>query len=244
MIFTRSYTEPPICEKEILRYAGCKSSDEELLQLSDVQKTVDECIEEVRQRVTYKVCYVQLPVTITENICDFGCIEVASKDLAKNLKGCKETILFAATIGVEIDRLIAKYSRISPTKALIFQAIGAERIEALCDAFCEDIEREYVQGTEESQRISFKPRFSPGYGDVPLETQKDIFKVLECSKKIGISLNDSLLMSPTKSVTAFVGLTVSGNEEDSGKVLKETGIKKKTTKCATCNNVECVYREI
>ena len=89
-----------------------------------------------------------------------------------------------------------KYSKISPVKALIFQAIGAERIEKLCDVFCKDIAKERKT----------KPRFSPGFGDLPLTIQKDIFAALDCGKNIGLSLTDSMLMSPTKSVTAIVGI--------------------------------------
>ena len=80
------------------------------------------------------------------------------------------------------------------------QALGAERIEALCDAFCDSLISE--------KGVLLRPRFSPGYGDLPLEVQKDIFSLLECHKRIGVSLNESLLMSPSKSVTAFVGLEV------------------------------------
>ena len=91
-----------------------------------------------------------------------------------------------------------KYSKISPSKALMFQALGAERIESLCDTFCNDMNNELG--------VRLKPRFSAGYGDLPLEVQKDIFRVLDCPRKIGLTLNDSLLMSPTKSVTAIVGI--------------------------------------
>ena len=51
-----------------------------------------------------------------------------------------------------------------------------------------------------------KPRFSPGFGDLSLENQKKIFSFLRCSQQIGLTLNDSLVMSPEKSVTAFIGL--------------------------------------
>ena len=80
----------------------------------------------------------------------------------------------------------------------MFQALGAERIESLCDTFCNDMNNELG--------VRLKPRFSAGYGDLPLEVQKDIFRVLDCPRKIGLTLNDSLLMSPTKSVTAIVGI--------------------------------------
>lgn len=192
VILSKTYTEPAFGEEEILRYAGCKEVDDKTYAL------MQSCVAEVKDKLTYKVCYRELPVTIDGEICNFGTFQLQSKNLARNLKGCEKVILFGATIGVGIDRLIARYGRIAPSKALMFQAIGAERIEALCDLFCADISKEY--GTE------LKPRFSPGYGDLSLAAQKDVFAILDCEKRIGLTLNDSLIMSPSKSVTAFVGL--------------------------------------
>lgn len=191
MIITKSYVQPSICEKEILRYAGCKGEVDEALKI-----LLQECLEEVLPKLSYKVCYMELPLVISKKVCDFGCMQIESKDLAKNLQGCEAVFLFAATIGVEIDRLIMKYSRIAPAKAVLLQAIGAERIEALCDAFCKEME---------SHNGKLRPRFSPGYGDLSMETQKSIFQLLDCSRNIGMTLNNSMLASPTKSVTAFVG---------------------------------------
>ena len=51
-----------------------------------------------------------------------------------------------------------------------------------------------------------RPRFSPGYGDLPIEIQKDIFRALDCPRRIGLTLNENLLMSPTKSVSAIIGI--------------------------------------
>lgn len=191
MISIKTYSAPPFCEKDILRYAGGDTSEETV-------KLVRECIAESSSLLKYKVCYRELKALITDEICDFGSFRLVSKNLARNLNGCKTVIVFAATVGIELDRLIAKYSRLSPAKALILQAIGAERAEALCDLFCIDIAKEY--------NTSARPRFSPGYGDLPLESQKDVFAVLDCERKAGITLNNSLLMSPSKSVTAFIGL--------------------------------------
>ena len=175
---TAFFEEPPINEREILRYMSSRGGEDELRPL------ISECLDELRGRLSYKVCHVE------------------SNDLAKNLSGCKETVIFAATIGVEIDRLIAKYSRLSPAKAFCYQAIGAERVEELCDGFCESVNEKLGAGGE-----MLKPRFSPGYGDLPLETQKMVFSLLDCPKRIGVTLGDSLLMSPSKSVTAFAGIT-------------------------------------
>lgn len=190
-ILTKTYSAPPINEKEILRYAGGIADDNTI-------KLLNECINEALDCITYKVCYCELPVKANGDLCDFGVFDVQSKNLATNLSGCNSAIIFGATVGIGIDRLITKYSHISPAKALMLQAFGAERIEALCDAFCNDI-----QNTLKTQ---LKPRFSAGYGDLPLDTQKQIFSLLNLPKNIGLTLNDSLLMSPTKSVTAFIGI--------------------------------------
>ncbi|MBQ5601557.1 MAG: Vitamin B12 dependent methionine synthase activation subunit, partial [Clostridia bacterium] len=95
-------------------------------------------------------------------------------------------------------------------------------IEALCDAFCADIKKEYNTGLE--------PRFSPGYGDLPLSAQKNIFAVLDPERRIGLTLNSSLLMSPSKSVTAFVGL-----------VSTE---KTSSNKCSLCEKTDCTLRGV
>ena len=53
--------------------------------------------------------------------------------------------------------------------------------------------------------LAVRPRFSPGYGDLPLALQREVFAALDCPRRIGLTLSDSLLMSPTKSVTALIG---------------------------------------
>ncbi len=188
----RNIETPPVNLKEVLRYAGCKEADENILKL------LDEALSEALPVLAFKVCFSEISVNISGDVCDFGVFSLSSKDLAKNLSGCQKVLIFGATLGVGIDRLITKYAKISPSKALMLQAIGAERIEALCDAFCKQVEIE--------KSVALRPRFSPGYGDLGLSVQADIINLLEASKKIGLTLNNSLLMSPTKSVTAFVGV--------------------------------------
>ena len=213
-VLTKNLSLPPVCEKEVLRYAGCRQPEE------GTEGLLSSCLQEAKSVITGRVCYTVLPVTVLEDTCDFGAFSVTSRHLAETLRGCEKTLLFAATVGVGLDRLIAKYSRISPAKALMLQAIGAERIEALCDAFSREFSHE--------QGVFLRPRFSPGYGDLPLSLQKEIFALLDCPRTIGLTLTDSLLMSPTKSVTAFAGLT----EEKAGDTIK----------CARCEKTDCVYR--
>lgn len=213
----KSYNPPPICEKEILRYAGVGNPD------SSVNQLVESALLEASPKLCYKVCYMEFPLSISGNLCDFGEFRVESNSLSKALDGCRNAVIFAATVGIELDRLIMKYSKLSPSKALMLQAIGTERIEALCDVFVKDFEEE--RGTR------LTPRFSPGYGDLSLSLQKEIFGRLGCEKRIGLTLNSSLLMSPTKSVTAIAGVTEKGNYQN-------------TNKCSRCDKKDCIYRGV
>lgn len=190
MVLTKSYSDIPVNIREVLRYAKAPGED----SLPGLQA----CIKECEKETSMKVCYDVLPITVTEAGVDFGFAYADSALLAKNLSGCESALVFAATAGIRLDRIIEKYNRISPSKALICNSYGAERVESLCDRFCKEIKEESGMGS--------RPRFSPGYGDLPLDFQREIFRYLSPEKNAGITLNDSLLMSPSKSVTAIMGL--------------------------------------
>lgn len=187
MSTVKTYDAPPLNRREILRYAGAKEETPELAAL------LDECLAEIGDSLCYKVAYAAYQPLYEEWSVDLGFAEVTSADLLKNLEGADAVIVFCATVGIGIDRLIAKYTRISPAKALLMEAIGNERVESLCDLFC-------------AEQNAAGPRFSPGYGDFPLEVQKDIFLALDCPRKIGVTLCENLLMTPQKSVTALLGI--------------------------------------
>ncbi len=213
-VLSKSFSDISICEKEILRYCGCNEPDSATIEL------LRKCLAEAEKKLCYRVCYLELDPCIENNLCDFGVCRFSSSDLAKALEGCHKAIVFGATLGAEFDRLITKYSRVSPSTAVMLQAIGTERIEALCDEFCRYISKE--------KGLCIGPRFSPGYGDLPLAVQTDIFTALDCERRIGLTLNGSLIMSPSKSVTAIVGLSSKNHPTES--------------KCKSCSNNSCEFR--
>ncbi len=86
--------------------------------------------------------------------------------------------------------------------AAIYQAAGAAYVEAVCDEVNLKIKEEAA-----ARGLFCRPRFSPGYGDLSLQYQKDLFRVLDITRNIAVSLSDSCLMTPSKSVTALVGLS-------------------------------------
>jgi len=196
MYVKRKTFTPKLCDKsEILRYAKCKDDND------SVNTLLTQCIDEAQNCLSFNVCYAEVPVKVENDLCDFGFASVKSLSLAKRLENCNNAVFFAATLGLELDRLIAKYSSVAPSKAVMLHAVGNERIEALCDCFCDFLKQE-----KEANAQITTTRFSAGYGDLSLDFQKDIFSLLNPQKYIGVTLNDSLLMSPSKSVTAIVGI--------------------------------------
>lgn len=213
VVYEKNYPPPKVNEREILRYAGVKGD------LPELSVLMRECLKEAETALSFKVCYAKFPLKKEADGIDLGFCKTSSKSLAVNLQNCSSFILFAATLGVGMDRLIAKYNLLSPTKALLFQAIGAERIESLCDEFNKEITEKYK---------NTRPRFSAGYGDFPLEAQREIFSALGCAKKIGVTLNESLLMSPSKSVTGIIGIADCEQNTRVG--------------CQRCEKIDCEFR--
>lgn len=214
--------------REIYRYLGYGAK----IPGEDVDVMIREVLAEltgaVQPRNVYKVyaCSASETAVVLEG--ETGTIVFESRNLAANLAQCKKVILIAATLGLGADKLLQKYEIVNMTKATITQACGAACIEAYCN-----ILQERICGEMSGGGVTFylRPRFSPGYGDLPLHYQKVIFGELECSRRIGLTLTDSLLMYPTKSVSALIGLTTNPQGCHIGR-------------CGDCDNTECEFREV
>lgn len=187
---------------ELFRYAGF--SKQKLSEISDTQMETlgKEAAAEVSAAMNCRAVYTKFPLQLTadEEII-FADRKIKSHNLAVNLKNCHSLVLFAATLGPSVDKLIQKTSRINAAKAVMLQAAGAMYIERYCDLL-----QDFFREEEAKENNELKPRFSPGFGDVPLDVQKIFFEILQCQKNLALTLNDSLIMSPEKSVTAFIGI--------------------------------------
>ena len=199
MIYVESASKQDffVAPHEILRDLGYEKQEPEPVVKAQLEAVTDEAIAALRCRACYCLCDIE---AIDDTI-DFGVFSVTSRDLARALFGCRQAFLFCATIGAGVDRIIAKYSRTKPSAAVMAQAAGAAAIESFCDFICHRItEKQW------NKHISLRPRFSAGYGDFSLSYQKEMFRVLDCTKHIGVSLTDSLMMTPSKSVSAVIGV--------------------------------------
>lgn len=186
---------PEIPITEVYRYLGIKGEIS-----NEIKNDISACIKEAEKVILPKACYMKVPVKITEDTVDLEVLNAKSKKLSLNLRNCEEAFLTGVTLGSGLDRLITRFSSLNPVKALYFQAIGTASIESVCDFLCENVLKEHTNK-------NLKPRFSPGYGDLSLDMQKEFLDILDCHRKIGLYLTDGGFMVPSKSVTAIIGIT-------------------------------------
>lgn len=110
------------------------------------------------------------------------------------------------------------------SRAVVLQACAAARIESYCNEINDKLKAEAAE-----EGLYLRPRFSPGYGDLPLSCQPDFCRVLEAEKTVGITLTESFLMMPSKSVTAVIGVS-----KIAAGCVKEG--------CEVCSNKNCLCR--
>lgn len=159
----------------------------------------EECIEELMKNVHCRYCFVKLPVSFsTQDRFFLGTLPITSRALAKNLQECGQAYLFAATIGPGADRLIAKLGVSSPARQFITDAAASAMTEGLCDRVNQMLQ---IRAGAEC-----RPRFSPGFGDFLLEYQPELLRLTDARKQIGVTLTNTLFLTPSKSVTAIMGV--------------------------------------
>ncbi len=213
-ILKSAAAEITIDPKEVAVYLGYYSAN------GIDEKTITDGISEFKSNSDFRACCAKVPVRITENGVDLGFMQVESESLQKNLDGCDEAYILAATAGINSQRLIERNAVVSPIKGIVADCIGSAAIEAFCDK---------INLSLSDNPDFLRPRFSPGYGDLCIGCQKKIVEFLCANKNIGLSLTESLMMVPKKSVTAIIGI---GKEK---KKCKGNG-------CMTCKTENCPYR--
>lgn len=146
------------------------------------------------------------------------------KDISEHLNGCFGTALLCATLGDGVDRLLRTVQTEDMAKALTADALASAAVEQVCD----------IAENEIGERFADKFttwRFSPGYGDFPLECQGDFLTAVNAMRTVGVCINGGGLLTPTKSVTAVIGIS-------------EEPIPQKRRGCGTCTIREkCNFRK-
>lgn len=196
------YEDVPLNEMEWLRYACIPIRDQQVVKEdSKFTASMAKALAFAREECVFRLGFIATPISCGED--GFPVLPFAQKSekLKNNLEDCSAVVLFAATVGSGMDRMIRRFEKSDPQMGLLLQGLGAERVESLCDLFNAE-----VDAAAQSLGYSTCHRYSPGYGDLPIEVQKEFLPLLDAERRLGILLSDSYLMAPSKSVTAIIGI--------------------------------------
>lgn len=149
-------------------------------------------------------------------------------DIRAHLAGCAEIYLMAATIGAAPERELARLARTSAHAALLFDTACSCAVESYCDDVCDDLQR--------GHDTLLTARFSCGYGDFPLEAQREICALLRTDARLGLCCDESFLLTPRKSVTAVIGIS-------SIPYTPARAPVRCAHKCSACSNAGCAFRK-
>ncbi|MDU3723234.1 MAG: methionine synthase [Clostridium celatum] len=209
---------------EVLRYLGFRGQiiDEKL------QELIDECRETVVVKSDPKYVYGYFNIENNDEgiLIKDTTLVLKGEDIKKHLKDCDKCVLMVVTLGLNIEREIILNEKISLTKSIVLDSCATTYIEEVCDNIQNDIEQ-----FAKKNNLNITSRYSPGYGDLSLDSQEKILSVTDASKRIGVTTTEHNILFPRKSVTAIIGLS-------KGKIQKT---KRDCTKCNKYN--DCVFRK-
>ena len=208
--------------RDALRYMRAKEPDAKLI--NNIKSGFEHLNNIMRPRKIYGV----FNIVRNKNYLSIANINLNSLNLNNLLINSQDCCLMAVTLGHETDREILIAQSRSMADGLILDACAS----VMADVICDNLELEIIDNLNKNKNLNLKltPRFSPGYGDVPLDVSQEIIEVLNADKYIGLSMTRSGMMSPVKSITAFAGVI-------------NNNLNFNFNKCEACNNNQnCVYK--
>ena len=204
---------------EVIRYLGVKGDVD-----AQLRALVETAVERVEAAAKPRALLKEVSLRVDGDTVCLDAWTVHSADLAAHLQGCLRAYLLAATLGADVDRLLSRDSVTTPSLALTEQAVAAAMIEQVCDEVT--AEQTLLTGIE-----VLRDRFSPGYGDFSLTYQEELLRLLDAPKRIGLTVTDTCILTPMKSVTAIIGVG-EGEKHSCTHSL-----------CALCTKRDCVFRK-
>ena len=214
-----------INKAEALRYMGYGRNKPDDITMRNIIECEKALLEAIKPEYVYRIFDIERTDSGIEIL--GTSLVLTGNDVAKHLDGCDKAALIAVTVSGGADRLIRSYSAYDMAKSVITDCLASAAVEQVCNEVDKIVR-------EQSQQKYQTWRFSPGYGDFSLDHQGDFARVLEMQKTCGITLGSSLLMTPSKSVTAVIGLlrggTAAGKDAPKG--------------CAVCPKRDCPFRQV
>lgn len=145
------------------------------------------------------------------------------RTIFSELKKSSAGAFFVCTAGNAISDLSKKLMAGGGLlEGYVFDVIGSVVVEKAMDKIQEHLKNEMHQ-----KNLNISNRFSPGYCDWSVAEQQKLFSFFP-SEFCGVTLSESSLMNPIKSISGFIGI---------GKDVKTKGYP-----CLICPQKNCIYR--
>lgn len=129
-------------------------------------------------------------------------ISFRSQSLSKLLKDSRFVLLMASTVGRAVtDRIACEVEKGDAAKGLILDSVASQTADAVLDWMMQFVNKIL---TREGRELT-RHRYSPGFGDLPLAFQKDIFDALQLDS-LNMALTEKFMLIPEKSVLAIAGV--------------------------------------
>lgn len=181
-------TLPELSQAQVLPMLGF--ADATAVPPDMLQQVQDACAV-VRQKAAARGVYRYLPRSAVQD-----CVQ--GRDITQHLQGCSQVVLLAVTLGIEIDVLLRHAQTRNMAYALLLDTAASvylEQLAQLAESMLTPPEGMYQTG-----------RYSPGYGDWALCAQRQLLHLLDAPRAIGLTMTDSFLLTPCKSITAICGV--------------------------------------
>ncbi len=200
-----SYEVASVDRAEVLRYLGYagQAIDPELD--ARIDGVIARCLGVCRPAGSWRVFEVEKTLEREDGLpvvsLAAASLELAGNSIKEHMEGAVAVGVMAVTVGMGVEAELRRLSLTSPVDQLIFDAAATAAVERAADACEASLVRE-----AHDRGLYTNFRFSPGYGDMPLETQRVLLDSVDAQRRLGITLSRANLMSPTKSVTAVLGM--------------------------------------
>ncbi len=214
-------TLPSVDVDEALRYMGTPPDRAEVA----LRTLTGECARIMEEEARPRWCVRRFALSFEEEgvRLDSGLL-LPGQSLKKHLSGCTLAVVLCVTLGAEADALIRRAQCTDMVRALALEGCADAAVESLCDQIEAQVRAEYPDK-------HFPFRFSPGYGDLPLEVNTFLLDLLDAPRTIGVCATSSYILTPRKSVTAILGVS-------------DRPVERHKQSCAHCPARDgCAYRK-
>lgn len=206
---------------QVLLYLGYRGGEVP----PEVEESITRCWSEVQSAARPHRLWRSFPL---ENGCRLGGtnLTLEGADIRAHLADCARVVLMAATLGPDVETLLARAQVTDMARAVVLDACASSAIELVCDALEEELRADCAD-----KGWYLTDRYSPGYGDMPIHQQGDVCRVLDTQRRMGLTVSGRDLLIPRKSVTAVLGIA-------------DTPRSRRSRGCEHCSMFRtCAYRK-